>query len=140
VCQEYYGVTCYDPAQVQAAYGIGPLSTIGVTGAGETIAIVEPLGSPTIESDLSAFDQAFGLPDPPSFTVIAPVGAPPAYTGTPVEQGWAEETALDVEWAHVMAPGANILLVETPVAQTEGIAGFPAIMAKTGSSTTTSPT
>jgi subtilase family serine protease len=43
--------------------------------------------------------------------------------------GWALETSLDVEMAHTMAPGANILLVETPVAETEGIEGFPQIEA-----------
>ena len=42
--------------------------------------------------------------------------------------GWAGETTLDVEWSHTMAPGANILLVETPVAETEGTAGFPQIV------------
>ena len=42
--------------------------------------------------------------------------------------GWAEETTLDVEYAHAIAPGAKILLVETPVAETEGVAGFPDIM------------
>ena len=42
--------------------------------------------------------------------------------------GWAEETTLDVEWAHVMAPKANILLVETPVSETEGVQGFPEIV------------
>ena len=35
--------------------------------------------------------------------------------------GWAGETTLDVEYAHTMAPGANILLVETPVSETEGV-------------------
>ena len=43
--------------------------------------------------------------------------------------GWAEETSLDVEYSHAMAPGANILLVETPVAETEGVQGFPQIIA-----------
>ncbi len=42
--------------------------------------------------------------------------------------GWAEETSLDVEYSHAMAPGANILLVETPVAETEGTVGFPQIV------------
>ena len=42
--------------------------------------------------------------------------------------GWAGETTLDVEWAHTMAPGARILLVETPVAETEGPVGFPQIV------------
>ena len=42
---------------------------------------------------------------------------------------WATETTLDVEYAHAMAPDANILLVETPVAETEGVTGLPEIMA-----------
>ena len=42
--------------------------------------------------------------------------------------GWAKETSLDVEYAHAMAPGANILLVETPVAETLGAHGFPQIV------------
>ena len=42
--------------------------------------------------------------------------------------GWAGETTLDVEWAHTIAPKANILLVETPVAETEGTTGFPEIV------------
>jgi subtilase family serine protease len=41
---------------------------------------------------------------------------------------WAAETTLDVEWAHTVAPGAKILLVETPVAETEGVTGFPQIV------------
>ena len=43
--------------------------------------------------------------------------------------GWTDETSLDVEWSHVMAPKANILLVETPMTETEGIYGFPQIVA-----------
>ena len=43
--------------------------------------------------------------------------------------GWALETSLDVEYAHAIAPGANILLVETPVAETEGVTGLPQMMA-----------
>ena len=42
--------------------------------------------------------------------------------------GWAEETSLDVEYSHAMAPGANILLVETPVDETEGVQGFSQIV------------
>ena len=42
--------------------------------------------------------------------------------------GWASETTLDVEYAHTVAPGANILLVETPVSETEGVTGFPQIV------------
>ena len=43
--------------------------------------------------------------------------------------GWTDETSLDVEWSHTMAPQANILLVETPMTETEGITGFPQIVA-----------
>ena len=43
--------------------------------------------------------------------------------------GWAGETTLDVEYAHAVAPGANLLLVETPVPETEGVKGFPQIVA-----------
>ena len=42
--------------------------------------------------------------------------------------GWAQETTLDVEYAHAMAPGAKIVLVETPVAETEGVTGLPEMM------------
>ncbi len=54
-----------------------------------------------------------------------PPGAVPAYDPTDAngDVGWAGETTLDVEWAHSMAPGANILLVETPVAESEGTPG-----------------
>ena len=114
-CLAAIGISCYEPAQIQTAYDEQPLFDQGTTGAGETIVIVDSLGSPTIQSDLAAFDQAFGLPNPPSFNIIQPAGAVPAYTGTALQQSWAGETTLDVEWSHVMAPEANILLVETPV-------------------------
>ena len=42
--------------------------------------------------------------------------------------GWAYETDLDVQYAHAMAPGANILIVATPVSETEGTVGMPQIM------------
>src|SRR5205807_9298737 len=48
--------------------------------------------------------------------------------GAADRSGWAGETTLDVEWSHVMAPGANILLVETPQSETEGVQGFPEIV------------
>jgi subtilase family serine protease len=120
---------CYDPAQIQAAYNTSPLYQSGITGAGETIVLVDSFGSPTIQSDLATFDATFGLPNPPSFKIIQPVGNVPAYN--PNNAGmvaWAGETSLDVEWSHVMAPGANILLVETPVEETEGMAGMPQVV------------
>ena len=130
-CQQQLSVACYTPAQIQRAYNLGPLHRRGLDGTGRTIVIVNPFGSPTIEHDLHVFDQTFGLPDPPSFAIIQPVGAVPTFD--PEAAGgahlvWAKETTLDVEWAHVMAPGASILLVETPVDETEGADGFPEIV------------
>ncbi|TVZ06416.1 hypothetical protein EAS64_03060 [Trebonia kvetii] len=86
-------------------------------------------GSPTIQADLSTFDAQFGYPDPPSFKIIAPAGAIPTWDpNNSTMTGWAGETTLDVEYAHTIAPGANILLVETPTAETEGVTGFPEIV------------
>jgi subtilase family serine protease len=93
----------YTPAQVRHAYGIDQL---GLTGAGQIIAIVDAYDDPTIASDLHHFDQAFGLPDP-AFVKAVPRTGKPAF-----DAGWAGEIALDVEWAHAVAPGATILLVE----------------------------
>jgi subtilase family serine protease len=117
------------PAQIQAAYGLGPLLRRGIDGAGQTIVIVDSFGSPTIRPDLAHFDKTFGLPAPPAFRVIQPAGKVPAYTSSQNRAGWAAETSMDVEWAHVLAPGASILLVETPVSENEGTSGFPQIVA-----------
>lgn len=131
-CLAHFGLHCYQPAQFQAAYDLKPLYRDGFDGRGRTIVIIDSFGSPTIENDLKVFDQKFGLPDPPSFKIIQPVGAVPPYSLTAFHGdmfGWAVETSLDVEWAHVIAPGANILLVETPTDEIEGITGFPEMVA-----------
>lgn len=121
---------CYGPAQLQAVYDVTALLRVGVTGRGQTIAIVTSFGSPTISRDLAAFDAAFGLPAPPSLRVVQPAGPVPRFDPrTTTMVGWAGEATLDVEWAHAMAPGAALLLVETPVSETEGTAGFPQIVA-----------
>ena len=94
--------TGYTPQQIQSAYGINKV--VG-NGAGQTIAIVDAYNDPNISSDLAAFDKQFGLSAPPSFTVDN-LGA------TTTNAGWALEESLDVEWAHAVAPEANIVLVE----------------------------
>jgi subtilase family serine protease len=128
-CEKAYKVACYQPAQIQQAYNLPRLYASGVTGKGTTIVIVDSFGSPTIGHDLSVFDRTFGLPAPPSFRIIQPAGRVPAYDpGNSDMVGWAGETTLDVEYAHTIAPGASILLVETPVSETEGVHGFPQIV------------
>jgi subtilase family serine protease len=107
------GITGYTPAQIRAAYGFNSLSfgSTAANGAGQTIAIIDAYNDPNIQSDLATFDAAFGIAAPPSFKVVNQSGGstlPKADT----TGGWEGEIALDVEWAHAIAPGANIILVE----------------------------
>jgi subtilase family serine protease len=129
-CLAEYGVPCYDPQQMRAAYGVDSLINAGYTGAGETIVLIESYGSPTLAADLEQFDADFGLPDPPSLKVLAPLGPIPPFDSTQPDQvGWAIETSLDVQWAHAMAPGASIVVLVSPVDETEGVQGLPEFLA-----------
>lgn len=128
-CLQNLGLHCYQPFQLAQAYGLNPLHDHGIDGRGTTIDIVDAFGSPTIANDLHVFDQTFGLPDPPSLTIRQDAGAVPPFDPTNSDMtGWADETTLDVEWTHVFAPGAKIVLEETPVSETEGVQGFPEIV------------
>jgi subtilase family serine protease len=93
----------YTPGQIRTAYSV---SNLPYDGTGQTIAIVDAYDNPTVAADLAAFDRVFGLAVPPSFVKAMPQGQPVA------DAGWSFEISLDVEWAHVIAPKANILLVE----------------------------
>jgi subtilase family serine protease len=127
-CVARFRIRCYGPQQLQRAYDLGPLFARGNAGQGQTIAIVDSFGSPTVQHDLDVFDDAYGLPAP-KLTVIQPAGKIPPYDAANADRvGWAGETDLDVEWAHAMAPRANILLVETPTSENEGLTGFPEIV------------
>ena len=99
------------PAQLTHAYGLDAISfgtaagtTVTGNGAGETIALIEAYHDPTLASDLKTFDRAFQLPDP-NLTVLN-------LAGSRTDSGWKLKESLDVEWAHAIAPGANILVVE----------------------------
>ena len=129
-CEAQLDIACYSPAQFQQAYDLAPLYKAGDNGSGETIVIVDSFGFQNIQSELATFDKGFNLPAPPSFKIIRPVGKVPPFNATkrPQMVGWAQETSLDVEYSHAMAPGANILLVESPVSETLGTAGFPQIV------------
>jgi sugar lactone lactonase YvrE len=110
------------PQQIRGAYGINSIklgSLLG-DGSGQTIAIVDAYDDPALvstssanfaSSDLHRFDLQFGLPDPPCFLKLDQSGGTnyPMASGT---SGWAMEESLDVEWAHAIAPKANIILFE----------------------------
>jgi subtilase family serine protease len=114
-CERSQSIACYTPDQVRAAYQLPPLYARGVTGKGVTIVIEDSYGSPTIKSDLAAFDRQFGYPAPPKFSVITPIGKVATFNPhNATMTSWAGETSLDVEYAHALAPGASIVLAETP--------------------------
>src|SRR5882762_7989051 len=104
------GLVCYTPPFVRSAYNFPS----ALSGAGQTILIVDAFGSPTVAQDLATFDALFHVPAPPSFTILCPQDGCPTFDPTDThhgEAGWSIETSLDVQYAHAMAPGANIVLV-----------------------------
>jgi len=100
--------TCgYSPQDVYRLYGLNSVYGQGYTGKGQTVAIVDAFGSPTIQADLATFNRIYNLPQATDANFKT-------YTPTPVTKtdvGFAEETTLDVEWTHAIAPDANIALV-----------------------------
>jgi subtilase family serine protease len=98
------------PANIKTAYNFPTSST---AGAGKTIAIVDAYDAPNAEADLAVFSSTFSLPACTTangcFQKVNQTGG----TKYPrADAGWALEIALDVQWAHAIAPGAKILLVE----------------------------
>ncbi len=102
--------SAFTPTQIRHAYGFDKISN---QGAGETIGIVDAYDDPNAEADLAVFDAQFGLPACTStngcFRKVYSGGTKPA-----ANANWAVEIALDVEWAHAIAPKATIVLVEAP--------------------------
>jgi len=101
----------FTPAQIGAAYGFSSITfetpsgaSVRGDGTGQTIAIVGAYHNPTLLSDLKVFNDAFGLPE--AKVTVVRLG------GDAADATWASESAMDVQWAHALAPGANILLVE----------------------------
>ncbi|MFC1421527.1 S53 family peptidase [Streptacidiphilus cavernicola] len=94
----------YTPSQLRSAYGV---TASGLTGKGLTIAVVDAYSSPTIQSDLAAYDKAAGLP-PVQLTVVEPSSYDAGSTATDAENWYGEET-LDIEAVHTIAPDAKIV-------------------------------
>jgi subtilase family serine protease len=97
---------CYDPYQMRHAYGVDSLISNGYDGTGKTIVIIDAFDDPYLVGDLNTFDTYYGLPGA-NLTQVYPGGQ----ANTPYDAGWAGEMQLDVDWAHAIAPGANIVLV-----------------------------
>jgi len=107
----------YDGDQLQKAYGVDTLVNQGIDGTGETVAIVDAYGSPTILQDANAFSAKAGLPPLTSqnFQVVTPNGITNKKESPAQDPlGWQAEVSLDVEAVHAMAPGAKIVLVAAP--------------------------
>jgi len=102
----------YDANEIQKAYGLKSLYKSHLDGTGQTVAIIDAYGSDTIQADANAFSQLNNLPQLSSsnFQISMPTG-PTSCNSDCVNGSWNVETSLDVEWAHAVAPGANIALV-----------------------------
>src|SRR5207249_997852 len=114
---------CFTPHALRVAYGVESLIEQGFTGKGQTVIDIVSFGSPTLQHDMDVFDQQFGLP-PIKIQVIAPLNVP-EYDPNHDKGGWATETELDVQIIHAIAPDANIVVLQSPVAETEGTIGLP---------------
>lgn len=103
----------YTPTNIKNAYNFGSYAS----GSGQTIAIIDAYGDPTLNTDLTAFDanSMFSLPSI-DLNIITPNGSP-----TTRNKNWAIETALDVEWAHASAPDATIDVIVAPDASLQSL-------------------
>lgn len=102
--QNITAINGYTPTQIRAAYGIQNLIADGIDGTGQTIAIVDAYLAPNIVSDFAYFDKQFNIGKPNNIKTYA-------FTSQ-IDQGWTLEESLDVQWAHALAPGATIFLVQ----------------------------
>lgn len=155
-------VTTYTPAQIRAAYGLPalPASTSGLTaaqaaqfGAGQTIYLINAKHNPNVAAELAAFNSKFALPACSSRTLAAGASLPLAAasktdcelvvaystsaaavtsTAPGYDSGWATEIALDVQWAHAIAPLARLVLIEAPDAGVASLSNAVALANKMG--------
>jgi len=105
-----YLVCDYLPSELQIALGLADVYAAGYNGAGQTIVLVEAYGYPTLEKDANAFFEMAGLPllNKSNFSIVYPEGKP-TDPDLGILTGWNVEMALDLQWAHTIAPGAKII-------------------------------
>ncbi len=115
---------CQTPRSLRMAYGVESLMQHGFTGKGQTVVDIVSFGSPTLQQDMDVFDREFYLP-PVKLQVIAPIGTKPFDPTNHDMAGWAGETELDVQIIHAIAPDASIVVLTSPVSETEGTIGLP---------------
>ncbi len=118
------GTYCYTPHQLRVAYGAESLYEHGYTGKGQTVVDIVSYGSPTLSQDMQVFDAQFHLP-PVNLQILAPLGTVPFNPNDQQMLGWAGETSLDVQIIHAIAPDAAIVVLTSPVDETEGTIGLP---------------
>lgn len=97
---------CYTPADLKVAYNF----PTDLTGAGQTVVIVDAFGYPEVQADLNTFDAMFGLPYT-AIQIVCQGGVCPVFNvSDPDQDGWAEEIGEDTQTVHSLAPGAHIVL------------------------------
>jgi subtilase family serine protease len=111
-------------AQFRTLYGFDKLIAAGHTGKGQTIVDIVSFGAPDLQQDVDAFDQLNNLPAI-TIKVLSPLGTATVDPTSKDQQGWAGETTLDVEIMHALAPDAGIVVLTSPVSETEGTVGLP---------------
>ncbi|HET9981803.1 MAG TPA: S53 family peptidase [Ktedonobacterales bacterium] len=117
-------VTYLSPKQFWAIYGIEPLLKQCYTGKGQTVVVIDSFGSPTLQTDIDQFSDYYGLPRV-KLQIVAPIGTKPFNPNDREMSGWAGETTIDVQIIHAVAPDANIVVLTSPVDETEGVQGLP---------------
>ena len=102
--------TGLSPATIKSVYSFPTSLT---AGADKTIAIVDAYDDPTAEADLGVFSLQYGLPACTTANgCFSKVNQTGGSSYPRANAGWALEISLDIQWAHAIAPGARILLVE----------------------------
>src|SRR6266852_9791056 len=110
-CLHSVPIGCFGADTIRPAYGIPAANDPTVNGTGRTIVIIDAFQNPHIQTDLTHFDGFWNLPHT-SLTVLSPFGDPGFDPTKKIQRGFSVEISIDVEWAHAMAPGAALVLVQ----------------------------